>query len=102
MHTKVFVFGLILLIQACGPLLAETPTLGQTDSPGMMQRLLDRARNVKAKAQDIGGIALGFVGAYYEDHIQPVTDSYAEWASNVKSSMWNKIQTTIDNYMPFN
>lgn len=45
---------------------------------------------------------LGYAGAYYEDHIQPLTDSYTEWASNVKSTVWQKIQTVIDNYMPMN
>lgn len=42
----------------------------------------------------------GFIGTYYEDHIQPVTDSYVEWASNVKSTVWEKIQTTIDKLIP--
>lgn len=58
-------------------------------------------RGAKAKVEDLGEMALGLVGAYYEDHIQPVIGSYAEWVSNVRSSMWEKIQTSIDNYMPF-
>lgn len=57
-------------------------------------------REAKTKVQDLGGAVIGFAGAYYEDHIQPVTDSYAEWASNVKSTVREKIQTTIENYMP--
>lgn len=56
-------------------------------------------REVKSKVQNLGGPVLGFFGAYYEDHIQPVTDSYVEWASNLKSSAWEKLQTTIHNYM---
>lgn len=58
-------------------------------------------RAAKAKVQDMGGTALGFFGAYYEDHIQPVTGSYADWVSDVRGSMWEKIQTAVDNYMPF-
>uniref|UniRef100_A0A4W6DA85 Apolipoprotein C-IV n=1 Tax=Lates calcarifer TaxID=8187 RepID=A0A4W6DA85_LATCA len=72
---------------ACGPLLAQTPAPEQTDSPGLLQRA------AKAKVQDMGGTALGFFGAYYEDHIQPVTGSYADWVSDVRGSMWEKIQT---------
>ncbi|TKS82338.1 hypothetical protein D9C73_016447 [Collichthys lucidus] len=41
---------------------------------------------------------MDFAGTYYEDHIQPVADSYAEWASGIKTSVVEKIQTTIDNY----
>uniref|UniRef100_A0A3B4WNY0 Uncharacterized protein n=1 Tax=Seriola lalandi dorsalis TaxID=1841481 RepID=A0A3B4WNY0_SERLL len=55
-------------------------------------------RDAKAKVHGLGVTALDFLGTYYEDHIQPVTDNYVGWASNVKSSMWEKIQTTIDNY----
>ncbi|KAK5861892.1 hypothetical protein PBY51_017331 [Eleginops maclovinus] len=100
MHTKELVFGLILLMQACGPLLAETPATDQTDSPGLLQRLAEKTREVKAKVRDYGLPVLGFIDIYYEDHIQPLTDSYFQWASNIKSSVWEKIQTTIDNYMP--
>ncbi|XP_035528916.1 apolipoprotein C-IV [Morone saxatilis] len=76
-------------MQACGPLLAQTQAPEQPDAPGILQRLTEKAREAKAKVQDYGGAALGFLGAYYEDHIQP-------WASGVKSSVWEKIQT----YMP--
>ncbi|XP_059195422.1 apolipoprotein C-IV [Centropristis striata] len=93
MHIKGLIFGLILLMQACVPLLA------QTDSPGILQRLAEKTSEAKAKVQDLGGTVLGFFGAYYEDHIQPVTSSYAEWASDIKSSVWEKIQTTIDSYI---
>uniref|UniRef100_A0A665T4J5 Apolipoprotein C-IV n=1 Tax=Echeneis naucrates TaxID=173247 RepID=A0A665T4J5_ECHNA len=58
-------------------------------------------REAKAKVHDFGTTALGFLGAYYEDHIQPVTDSYIGWASDVKSSMWEKLQTSIESYTPF-
>ncbi|CAG6014843.1 unnamed protein product [Menidia menidia] len=55
----------------------------------------------KAKIQSIGDTALGFAGAYYEDHIQPVASSYVEWASNVRMSLRERMQKTIDNYRPF-
>ena len=58
-------------------------------------------REAKTKVLSVGEVVLGIAGSYYEDHLQPVTDSYSKWASDVKSSMWEKIQTTIDNYMPF-
>lgn len=58
-------------------------------------------RDVKDKVHDYGEIALGFAGAYYEEHIQPVTASYVEWASDVRSSVLKKIKTTFDDYMPF-
>ncbi|XP_020565950.1 uncharacterized protein LOC101162473 isoform X1 [Oryzias latipes] len=90
----------IILMQACMPALAQTPT-EQPDSPGILRRLAERARQAKAKFQGLGETALGFAGAYYEDHIQPVTDSYVEWASNVRSSLQERIQTAVENYMPF-
>lgn len=55
-------------------------------------------RGVKETVQSIGGTVMDFAGTYYEDHIQPVADSYAEWASGIKTSVVEKIQTTIDNY----
>ncbi|KAM4736543.1 uncharacterized protein FYW61_006659 [Anableps anableps] len=54
----------------------------------------------RAKIQSIGETVLGFAGAYYEDHIEPVAGSYVEWASNIRSSLWEKVQTAADNYMP--
>ncbi|XP_049439223.1 apolipoprotein C-IV isoform X1 [Epinephelus fuscoguttatus] len=98
MHVKELVFGLILLMQACGPLLAQTAAPKQPDSPGLLQRLAEKAREAKATVQGWGEPVLGYIDAYYEDHIHPVTDSYVKWASDVKSSVWEKIQTTIDNY----
>ncbi|KAM6994348.1 apolipoprotein C-IV [Tautogolabrus adspersus] len=90
-----------MLMQACGPLSAQTPAVpAQPDPPGMLQRLAEKAREVKAKVQDLGELALGFAGAYYEDHVQPVTDRYFGWAFSVKSSVWEKIQVTMDNYNP--
>lgn len=57
-------------------------------------------REARTKLQDMGGAVFGFFGTYYEDHIQPVKDSYTEWASGIREAMWDKIQTTIDNYRP--
>lgn len=42
----------------------------------------------------------GFAETYYEDNIQPLTGRYTQWASGVKSSMLDKIQKTIENYVP--
>lgn len=39
-------------------------------------------RKVKDTVHGLGETALDFAGAYYEEHIQPVTASYVEWASN--------------------
>ncbi|XP_062255724.1 apolipoprotein C-IV [Platichthys flesus] len=101
MRTGVLVFGLVLLMQACEPLSAQTLAPEPPDSPGILQRLVEKAREAKAEVQAYGATAVGFFGAYYEDHIQPVTHSYAEWASNARSSMWEKIQTRLDSFMPF-
>ncbi|XP_033976758.1 apolipoprotein C-IV [Trematomus bernacchii] len=96
MHTKELVFGLILLMQACGPLLVETKAPRQPNPPGLLEWLTQKAREVNANIQGYGRPLLGFLYAYYEDHIQPVTDSFFQWASSVKSSVWEKIQTTIE------
>ncbi|CAI5663599.1 apolipoprotein C-IV isoform X1 [Oreochromis aureus] len=101
-HIKALLFSLFLLMQACGPLLAQIEPAKEPDSPGLLQKLAARVRAAKNKVLAIGELAQGFAAAYYEDHIQPVTDSYVEWASGVKSSVWEKIQTTIDHYTPFN
>ncbi|XP_033182297.1 apolipoprotein C-IV [Anabas testudineus] len=84
MHPKasVFVFCVILLMQACRPLLAQTPPPAQPDAPGLLERLAEHARKVKDTVHGLGETALDFAGAYYEEHIQPVTASYVEWASN--------------------
>ncbi|KAL6109789.1 uncharacterized protein ACO6RY_12844 [Pungitius sinensis] len=102
MHLKGLVLGLVLLLQAS----AQTPMPGlpeaepPADPPGLLQRLAQKTREVNAKVQDLGGPVMDFIGAYYEDHIQPVTESYVEWASNLRSSMLDKIQITIGNYLP--
>ena len=57
-------------------------------------------REARTKLQDMGEAVYEFFGTYYEDHIQPVKDSYAEWASGIKGVMWDRIQTTIINYLP--
>uniref|UniRef100_A0A3Q2QMN1 Apolipoprotein C-IV n=2 Tax=Fundulus heteroclitus TaxID=8078 RepID=A0A3Q2QMN1_FUNHE len=72
----------------------------QPDSRGILQRLADRAGQAKAKITSIGETVAGFAGAFYEDHIQPVAGSYVDWASNMRSSLWEKVQTAVDNYMP--
>ncbi len=59
-------------------------------------------RKAKDKVQDYKETALGFLGAYYEDHIQPVSDSYLEWALGFKSAVLEKLQTTIHNYTTLN
>ncbi|XP_037309112.2 apolipoprotein C-IV [Pungitius pungitius] len=106
MHLKGLVLGLVLLLQACGALSDQPPMSGlpeaepPADPPGLLQRLAQKTREVNAKVQDLGGPVMDFIGAYYEDHIQPVTESYVEWASNLRSSMLDKIQITIGNYLP--
>ncbi|XP_060905343.1 apolipoprotein C-IV [Labrus mixtus] len=101
MHMKELFFTIIMLMKACGPLSAQTTAAPpQPDPPGILQRLAEKARAAKAKVQGFGEQALGFAGAYYEDHIQPVTDRYFGWAFSVKSSVLENIQTTMDNYNP--
>ncbi|XP_040923805.1 apolipoprotein C-IV [Betta splendens] len=93
-------FCALLLMQACGPLAAQTPApVPPPDAPGLLQRLRDRARDVQQKVYDIGGTAMALADAYYEEHIQPVTAGYTEWASNLKTSMWTRIKTTVDSYV---
>lgn len=57
-------------------------------------------REAGTNLQDMRKTVVGFLGTYYEDHIQPVKDSYVEWASGVRRAMRNKIRTTADNYVP--
>ncbi|XP_061802499.1 apolipoprotein C-IV [Nerophis lumbriciformis] len=92
------VITLILLIQACGPLWAQTPVPGQPDSAGILHGLKETARAAKAKVQSVMEAVMDYVGAYYEDHVQPVTDSYSEWASGIQHSLREKMQHT---FMPF-
>ncbi|XP_054639165.1 apolipoprotein C-IV [Dunckerocampus dactyliophorus] len=94
---RFLIIALVLLIQACGSLWAQTPVPGQPDSPGFLHSLMERARAAKAKVQNAGEVVLGYMGAYYEDHVQPVADSYSEWASGIQDSLREKIQS----YMPF-
>ncbi|XP_076008760.1 apolipoprotein C-IV [Genypterus blacodes] len=100
MHKRSFVLILLLLMQAWGPLLAQTPpkTAEGTESPGMLQNLAENAREAKRKIESVGGVLMDFAGAYYEDNIQPVTGGYFEWASNARRSFWEKLWTTVDNY----
>ncbi|XP_035490058.1 apolipoprotein C-IV [Scophthalmus maximus] len=99
MHTKVFVFGLICLMQVCGPVLAETLAPEPADSPGMLQMLAKKAREAQEKVNELVGGVLMLASMYHDEYIQPLTSSYAQWASDVKSSAWEKIQTTLDEYM---
>ncbi|XP_061770672.1 apolipoprotein C-IV [Nerophis ophidion] len=96
------VITLILLIQACGPLWAQTPVPGQPDSPGILQSLKETARAARAKVQSVMGVMTDYVGAYYEDHVQPVTDSYREWASGIQHSLSEKMQRTFMSFMATN
>ena len=57
-------------------------------------------RQTKANIEVAGATVMGFAGAYYEEHIQPVTGGYFDWASNVRKSMWDMIQTAVEDYMP--
>ncbi|KAJ0000011.1 hypothetical protein NQD34_011853 [Periophthalmus magnuspinnatus] len=98
MDKRGFVLGLILLIQACGPLLAQTPA---PDPPGLLERLTERAMEAKEKVQRAGAAVLGFAEAYYEDHLQPVASSYYQWASTWRDNMWEKVHTKISSYNPF-
>uniref|UniRef100_A0A3B3XNA5 Apolipoprotein C-IV n=1 Tax=Poecilia mexicana TaxID=48701 RepID=A0A3B3XNA5_9TELE len=72
----------------------------QPDSRGILERLADRAGQAKAKIQSIGETVLGFASAYYEDHIQPVAGGYVEWASKIRSLLWEKFQKAADNDIP--
>ncbi|CAN9513799.1 unnamed protein product [Ophioblennius macclurei] len=100
MQMKAVAFILILILQACGPLSAQTMAPAELEPQGFLQRLTESARNAKANIQHYGKLARGFADTYYEDHIQPVAGSYVDWASEVKKSMWERLQTTIDNYTP--
>lgn len=48
----------------------------------------------------MGSTLYGYAETYYEDNIQPLTDSYTQWASSVKSSVLEKIQHTVGDYIP--
>uniref|UniRef100_A0A8D3DUX6 Apolipoprotein C-II n=1 Tax=Scophthalmus maximus TaxID=52904 RepID=A0A8D3DUX6_SCOMX len=51
------------------------------------------------KVNELVGGVLMLASMYHDEYIQPLTSSYAQWASDVKSSAWEKIQTTLDEYM---
>lgn len=56
--------------------------------------------SAKTKVQTLGTTLYGYAETYYEDNIQPLTDSYTQWASGVKNSVLEKIQHTVGNYIP--
>ncbi|XP_067093792.1 apolipoprotein C-IV [Osmerus mordax] len=93
MQKMMLVVALVLLMQVCEPILAQTPTgLGSESEPGILQRVSDRYRNGVARVQGIGGTVLGYAGAYYEDHIKPVTDPYINWVSSFSRSLYDRVQ----------
>ncbi|KAK5605907.1 hypothetical protein CRENBAI_003849, partial [Crenichthys baileyi] len=94
------VFIFMLFLQAWKPAVSQTAAPELSHSRGVLQRLADRAGEAKAKIKSFGETVLAYAGAYYEDHIQPVAGSYVEWGSNLRSSLWEKVQTAVDNYMP--
>ncbi|MEQ2306917.1 hypothetical protein AMECASPLE_013006 [Ameca splendens] len=101
MHMRLqIVFILMLFLQAWKPAVSQTAAPELPDSRGVLQRLAHRAGEAKDKIKSFGETVFGYAGAYYEDHLQPVAGSYVEWASNLRSSLWEKVQTAIDNYMP--
>ncbi|CAJ1062665.1 apolipoprotein C-IV isoform X2 [Xyrichtys novacula] len=102
MQMKELVFTLILLMQAWDPLWAQTTAApAQPDPPGLLQRLTEGAREVRAKVQNFGELVRGFADAYYEDHIEPGYGKYFEWASGVRDSAWERIRTTADKFSLF-
>lgn len=56
--------------------------------------------SAKTKVKSLGTTLYGYAETYYEDNIQPLTDSYTQWASGVKNSVLEKIQHTVGNYIP--
>ncbi|XP_075907152.1 apolipoprotein C-IV [Nelusetta ayraudi] len=94
MHTKLLAVSLLLFMQVCDQVSA------QTDPPGILQRLTDKVSSAKTKVQTLGTTLYGYAETYYEDNIQPLTDSYTQWASGVKNSVLEKIQHTVGNYIP--
>ncbi|XP_054596994.1 apolipoprotein C-IV [Nothobranchius furzeri] len=93
MHVQA-VFVLLLLLQACEPAAAQTPD--PAEAPGILQRISEKIGETRAKIWSLGEAMVEFVGTYYEDHIQPKTESYAEWASNMRSSLRQKIWSPLD------
>ncbi|XP_038132348.1 apolipoprotein C-IV isoform X2 [Cyprinodon tularosa] len=94
------IFIFMFLLQAWRPALAQTAEPEQPDSRGILERLAERAGQARSKIKSVGETVMGFAGAYYEDHIQPVAGTYVEWASNMRNSLWEKVRTAVGNYMP--
>ncbi|XP_077432870.1 apolipoprotein C-IV [Vanacampus margaritifer] len=94
---RFLVIALILLIQACGPLWAQTPEPDLHVSPGILETLLDKARAARQNAVVARDMAIGIVSEYYDEHIQPVVDDYSQWAAGVRDSAREK----ISHYLPF-
>ncbi|XP_077383325.1 apolipoprotein C-IV isoform X2 [Festucalex cinctus] len=89
---RFLVIALILLIQACGPLWAQTPEPGLPVSPGFLERLLDKARAAKENAAAGRDMAIDFASEYYDEHIQPVVEDYSQWAAGFRDSAKEKIR----------
>ncbi|XP_037129353.1 apolipoprotein C-IV [Syngnathus acus] len=94
---RFLVIALILLVQACGSLRAQTLAPDASESPGVLQRLLDKARAAKEKVEMVRDTVTGFASEYYDEHIQPTVDSYSRWAAGVSDAAREKI---LD-YLPF-
>lgn len=56
--------------------------------------------SAKTKVQSLGATLYGYAETYYEDSIQPIAESYTQWASTVKNSVMEKIQHTVGDYIP--
>ncbi|XP_057691260.1 apolipoprotein C-IV [Corythoichthys intestinalis] len=97
---KFFIVALILLIQACGPLWAQTPAPGPPDSPGMLTRLFDKARAAKENVETALDVVIDFAGEYYGEHIQPVVDNYRNWAAGMRTSAREKMHYYLPLFMP--
>ncbi|XP_061633525.1 apolipoprotein C-IV [Phyllopteryx taeniolatus] len=95
---RFLVITLILLIQACGPIWAQTQTPEpEPDSPGILERLVDRARAAQENVQNAMDLVKGIAAVYYDEHVQPVVDNYSQWAAGIRTSAREKIL----NYLPF-
>ncbi|XP_042176060.1 apolipoprotein C-IV [Oncorhynchus tshawytscha] len=102
MPGKLKLVALLLLIQACVSIVAQTPAPEDSVSEGVLQRASETYRAAKVKAQRIREAVQAFAGAYYEDHIKPVADPYIymDWASASTSSFWDRVKEKIDQYRP--
>ncbi|KAG7266362.1 hypothetical protein CRUP_001143 [Coryphaenoides rupestris] len=100
MQWKLLSVSLVLLIQACGHLMAQSPSPPAAEPPGFLGTLAERARDAATNVQAAGGLVREFAGFYYDENIKPVTDSYWDWASATTDTMWERVQKTIDHYRP--